>query len=149
MPKISKPELLDKNVIKLFNYEETRLAVLKYFNKYTENKRMIDVVESSYSSPLGNDNMGIFSSKVSDPTGQKGSRCIEYINYIEKMNASLRPLKLKLTNDEKIILDESILTRHTDDELSISLSLDKSNVYPRKKSCYIKVALYYGIEVYK
>lgn len=149
MPRIRKQELLKNNVIDLFNYESTKKAVLLHFQEYHQKRAMIDVIESSYSSSLSNDNMGIFSSKISDPTGQKGTKCIQYKEYIESFDATLRPLKLKLTSDEKVILEKSILTRHSDEDIASALSLDKSNLYPRKKSCFIKVALYYGIEVYK
>lgn len=149
MPKTRKPELLKNSVIDLFNYELLRLKVLAHFKEYYEKRTMIDVIEASYSSPQANDNMGIFSSRISNPTAQKGTKAIEYKNYLESVEITLRPLKLRLTKDEKIILEESILSRHTDDDLALALSIDKSCIYHRKKSCYIKVALYYGLEVYK
>ena len=54
-----------------------------------------------------------------------------------------------LTDDEKMIFNLSILSSHTDEELAEKLSLDKSNIYKRKKSCFIKVALFYNIDVLK
>lgn len=149
MPRIGKAELLKNKVIGLFDYDKTRLAVLSHFDDYVSKKEMLDVIESAYNSPQGNDNMGIFSGKISDPTAINGTKGAEYKTYTEKVEETLRPLKLKLTADEKIILEKSILTRHIDDEVALALSMDKRNIYHKKKSCYIKVALYYGIEVYK
>ena len=72
----------------------------------------------------------------------------QYMEYIDAMNESFRALRLRMTSDEKIIFKYSILSRHTDEEIAERLSLDKSSIYQRKKSCYIKVAKYYHIEVF-
>ena len=97
---------------------------------------------------LSNDSMGIFSSNISDPTSKRALKIIEYKDYIDSMNKQFVALRLKLTSDEKIIFNYSILSRHTDEELAEKLSLEKSGIYLRKKSCYIKVAKYFHIEVF-
>lgn len=54
-----------------------------------------------------------------------------------------------MTCDEKIILKNSILDNLTDEELSDILSIARQHIYNRKKSCYIKVAQYFDLEVEK
>lgn len=149
MQKAKKVELLKNNVMELFDYDKTRMSVLFHFEEYSNKRDMLDVIEFSYCSPQGNDNLGIFSSRTSDSTAQKAIKCAEFRSFIEKVDESLKSLKAKLTTDEKIILEKSILARQNDEDVATALSMDKRNIYPKKKSCYIKVALYYGIEVYK
>ena len=92
--------------------------------------------------------LGIFSSSISDPTSKRALKIVECKEYIESMNKQFKSLRLKLTSDEKIIFNYSILSRHTDEEIAEKLSIDKSNIYIRKKSCYVKVAKYFHIEVF-
>jgi len=148
MPKISVPKLYDKEILEEYNYPETRDIVLQYFAKYRAYSNKIDELRDSYNGSLSNDNMGIFSSSINDPTSKRALRIAEYKEYIESMDEHLRTLKLKLTSEEKVIFKYSILSRHTDEELAEKLSLDRSNIYHRKKSCYIKVAKYFHIEVF-
>lgn len=148
MPKIRKPKLLENSFISNFNYDKIRISVRNYFQEYRQKKELIDIVSLRYNSPLGSNNVGTVSSSISDTTGTKAIKCIEYQNYIDSIEKCLRPLKLKLTIDEKIILNLSILSNLTDDEVANELLIEKGSIYHRKKSCYIKVALYFGLEVY-
>ena len=80
---------------------------------------------------------------------QKAIKILECKEYIDSMNKQFKRLRLRLTDDEKIIFNYSILSKHTDEELADRLSLDKTSIYHRKKSCFIKVAQYFNIEVLK
>ena len=148
MPKISEPKLYGKEILDGYNYPETRDLVLQYFSKYRAYSVRVEELSEYYNAALSNDNMGIFSSNISDPTSQRALKIVEYKEYIDAMNESFRALRLRMTSDEKIIFKYSILSRHTDEEIAERLSLDKSSIYQRKKSCYIKVAKYYHIEVF-
>lgn len=148
MPKIKEPKLYDKEVLEEYNYPETREMVLHYFSKYRAYSVKVEEICDSYQSPLSNDSMGIFSSNISDPTSKRALKIIEYKEYIDYMNKQFKGLRLRLTSDEKIIFNYSILSRHTDEELAEKLSMEKSSIYHRKKSCYIKVAKYFHIEVF-
>ena len=149
MPKIGKPKLYSKEIIDLYDYPKTRIEVLNYFAKYRICAAKIDMISDSYGCSLADDNMGIYSSGRSDQTAQKAFKVIECKDYIESMNKKFKALRLKLTDDEKIIFNYSILSKHTDDELAEALCLDKTGIYTRKKSCFIKVAQYFNIEVLK
>lgn len=148
MPKIKEPKLYDKEVLSKYNYQETKEEVLQYFSKYRAYIAQIEEISDSYSCSLSNDSMGIFSSNISDPTSKRALKILEFKNYIDSMNKELKSLRLKLTSDEKVIFNYSILSRHTDEELADMLSMDKSSIYHRKKSCYVKVAKYFHIEVF-
>jgi len=149
MPKVQKPRIYEMEIIDEFNYPETRNHVLDYFSKYRLCSAKINNILNSYNCSLSNDNMGIFSSRKSDPTSNKATKIIECRDYVEDMNKDFRKLRMRLTEEEKVIFNLSILSKHTDEELAEELSLDKTNIYQRKKSCFIKVAQYYNIEVFK
>lgn len=149
MPKVSKPKIYDKEIIEEYNYPETRQEVMDYFSKYRNYSSKIGAITNSYNCSLSNDNMGIFSSNISDPTSRKAIQIAEYREYIDSMNKTFKALRLRLTEDEKIIFNYSILSKHTDEELAEELCVDKTNIYPRKKSCIIKVAQYYNIDILK
>ena len=149
MPKITKPKLYDTEIINEFDYPKTRSVVLQYFSKYRACSLKIDMISNSYNCALANDNMGIFSSGKSDQTSQKAIKILECKEYIDSMNKQFKRLRLRLTDDEKIIFNYSILSKHTDEELADRLSLDKTSIYHRKKSCFIKVAQYFNIEFLK
>ena len=148
MPKVKEPKLYAKEVLDQYNYAELKEVVLHYFSKYRAYNAKIEEICDSYNSPLSNDTMGIFSSNISDPTSKRALKLVECKEYVEYMNKQFKSLRLKLTSDEKIIFNYSILSRHTDEEIAEKLSLDKSNIYLRKKSCYVKVAKYFHIEVF-
>jgi len=149
MPKVQKPKIYEMEIIDEFNYPETKNHVLDYFSKYRLCNAKINNILNSYNCTLSNDNMGIFSSRISDPTSSKATKIIECKDYVEDMNKDFRKLRMRLTEEEKVIFNLSILSKHTDEELAEELSLDKTNIYQRKKSCFIKVAQYYNIEVFK
>lgn len=148
MPKVKEPKLYGKEVLEEYNYPQTKEKVLHYFSKYRAYSIKVEEICDAYNCPLSNDSMGIFSSNISDPTSKRALKIIEYKDYIDSMNKQFVALRLKLTSDEKIIFNYSILSNYTDEELAEKLSLDKSNIYPRKKSCFIKVAKYFHIEVF-
>ncbi len=148
MPKVKEPKLYAKEVLDEYNYPQLKGVVLDYFSKYRSYSAKVEEICVSYSSPLSSDSMGIFSSNISDPTSKRALKIIECKEYIESMNKQFKALRLKLTADEKIIFNYSILSRHTDEEIAEKLSLDKSNIYLRKKSCYVKVAKYFHIEIF-
>lgn len=149
MPRINEPKLYDEEILKEYDYPQTKDVVLNYFSKYRAYCAKVEEISDAYNSPLSNDTMGIFSSNISDQTSKRALKIIECKEYIDFMNKQFKGLRLKLTTDEKIIFKYSILSRHTDEELADKLSMDKSNIYHRKKSCYVKVAKYFHIEIFK
>ncbi len=141
------PRLMTDDEIKLYNYDQTKYNVKSYFSKYRNYKDKLDLIKDRYSGSLSNDNMGIFSSNISNPTANKVEQSERYNNYIDLMDKHITVLKNHLTKDEKIILKMSILSSYTDEAVCEQLSIYIQNFYQRKKSTYIKVACYFGIDV--
>ncbi len=149
MPKVGKPKILNQEIINAFDYPKTRLAVLDFFSKYRLYSERINAILESYNCSLANDNLGVFSSQISDKTSTNAIKIAEYKKCLDDFEISFKKLKLRMTDDEKKIFDLSILSSHSDEEVAERLSLDKSNIYSRKKSCFIKTALFYSVEVMK
>ena len=149
MPKISEPKLYNKEILDEYDYFQTKEEVLKFFAKYRTYKIKVEEIYDNYNSTFSDDQMGIFSSKLNDPTAKRALKIVEYKKYLDAMDKKFKALRLRLTSDEKIIFNYTILSKHTDEELAEKLSLDKSNIYLRKKSCYIKVAKYFHIDIFK
>lgn len=147
MPKVEKPKLYSLERIKAYDYSKTRIKVMDYFAKYRSYKLRIEEIGDSYNTSLSNDNLGVFSSRRSDPTSRKAMKIVELQEYIEKMDKQFKSLKLKLTSDEKVIFNYSILAKHSDEELAEKLGIDKTNIYHRKKSCFIKVAKHFNLAI--
>lgn len=151
MPKIKQPKLLENNIIEEFDYIKTKDKVLEHFYRYRTSKRKLDLISNEYKACLSDiknkTNSNVFG-KI-DTTAKKAEKIINEKEYIEEIEKSLKGLKYKLTPDEKVILEYCILSTHTDEVVADVLFLEKCNIYKRKKSCFIKVALYYGLEVLK
>jgi len=141
------PRLMEVNEISLYDVKSTIANVKDFFAKYRNYKDKLSMIEQRISSPLGNDNMGIFSSQISDPTSSKVEQRERYKNYIDSIDANLKILEKNLTEDEKAILKLSILGGMSDECIAEYISLTLPCIYPRKKSCYIKVACYFNIDV--
>lgn len=141
------PRLMDVNEIMLYDTKATMQNVKKYFAKYRNYKDKLSMIKEKMSTSLGEDNMGIYSSNISDPTGAKVEQSERYSKYIEYIDANLKIIRKNLTEDEKAILKLSILDSKTDEFIAEYISVAIQNFYQRKKSCYIKVACYFDIDV--
>lgn len=145
MPKVKKVKPLEKEIMNEFNYVYVRDKVLNFFAKYRKARRKIDLICNKYRACLSNIDDVVITSNRSDTTALKAEKMIQEQEYIDKVDKSLRKLRLILTPDEKIILDNYVLTRHTDDDLEDMLFLVKSTIYLKKKSCFIKIYLFYNL----
>lgn len=141
--------LLSIEDINIYDWDKTKEKVRNYFAKYRNYMSKINMIESRYSCSLSEDNFGIFSSMINDPVLNKIEQMDKYHRYIDQINMHLKNVMENMTCDEKIILKNSILDNLTDEELSDILSIARQHIYNRKKSCYIKVAQYFDLEVEK
>lgn len=141
--------IMSLDEISYYDVKKTMKNVKNYFSKYRNYQSKIYLIQQYNSCSLGNDNLGIFSSNISDPTANKVEKYERQLNYVNQMDAYLKNLKKNLTEDEKVILQFSILDCKTDEVIAEIISVAIQNFYQRKKSCYIKVACYFDLEVEK
>lgn len=133
-----------------FNYSETKRNVEQLFSKYRNFKAKEDIIEKRYKSALSLDNLGIYGSATSDPVGNKVEQMEKYTNYTDLIDNVYRINKSDLSKDEIIIYKKYLLSRVRDDDLLDYLNINSNSaLFNRKRSCIIKVAMWFDLEVYK
>lgn len=144
-----KISILNEKIISMYNYEIIKIRVKEYFEKYKECITKKRLIAFSINNPLGNDNMGIFSSAITNSVHNKVEQMEKISEYIDVMNLHLDFLKKEFTEDEKMIFQMSILENMSDEDIAESLCMTRRGLYPRKKSCYIKTAIFFNLDVLK
>ena len=96
------------------------------------------------------DNLGIFSSTTSDPVGNKVEQLEKYTSFTDLIDEVYRLNRNDLSKDEMIIYKKYLTSRVRDDDLLDYLNINSnSGLSNRKRSCIIKVAMWFDLEVYK
>ncbi len=143
-------DILQLCEIENFDYNKTRHNVEKLFAKYRSFKSKEEIIRKRYKASLSLDNLGIFSSGISDPVGNKVEQLEKYRSFIETIDKVFELNCKELNKDEIIIYKRSFINKCTDEQLLEYLNLNsRSGLTHRKKSCTIKVALWLDLEVYK
>lgn len=143
-------ELLSEYALENFDYNMTKHNVEKLFAKYRSLKDKEEVIRKRYKASLSLDNLGIFSSGISDPVGNKVEQLEKYRKFIDTIDKVFKLNCNELTEDELIIYKKSLISRASDEELLEYLNLSsRSSLVPRRKSCIVKVALWFDLEVFK
>lgn len=133
-----------------FNYSETKRNVEQLFSKYRSFKVKEEIIEKRYKSALSLDNLGIFSSTTSDPVGNKVEQLEKYTSFTDLIDEVYRLNRNDLSKDEMIIYKKYLTSRVRDDDLLDYLNINSnSGLSNRKRSCIIKVAMWFDLEVYK
>lgn len=134
--------------IESYDYHKTKDNVERLFSQYRNYKNKQDIITKRYNSSFSLDNLGIFSSTISDPVYNKVEQLEKYNNFIATIEQAYNLYSYMLDNDEKIIFSKYLLTRHKDDDLMEELCINsRSSLYYKKKKCLIKVALWFDLEV--
>ena len=133
-----------------FNYSETKRNVEQLFSKYRSFKVKEEIIEKRYKSALSLDNLGIFGSTTSDPVGNKVEQLEKYTSFTDLIDEVYRLNRNDLSKDEMIIYKKYLTSRVRDDDLLDYLNINSnSGLSNRKRSCIIKVAMWFDLEVYK
>ena len=140
-------ELLSECTLENFDYNMTKHNVEKLFAKYRSLKEKEELIRKRYKASLS---LGIFSNGISDPVGNKVEQLEKYRQFIDTIDQVFKLNSSELTKDELIIYQKSFIRKSTDEELLEYLNLNsRSSLTPRKKSCIVKVALWFDLEVFK
>ena len=148
MAKNSK-DFLEADDIESYDYESTKENVDKLYSKYRSFKNKADIIMKRYKSPLSLDNLGIYSNSKSDPVGNRVEQADKYTKFIETIEGVFSLNKCDLSKDEMIVYNKYLCQRCSDEDLAEYLCISKGSVYYRKRSCYIKVAKWFDLEVFK
>lgn len=142
-------KLLSLREIEMFDYEKIKLRVNNYLLYYKILKDKEEVIRKKMNSPLANDNMGIYSGTVNNPTYSKVEKLEAIQEKIRPIESIINSCKSELTKDELLCFNELILSGHTTEDLEEILNCSYGRVVSIKKSCYIKVSRWFDLEVYK
>ena len=69
----------------------------------------------------------------------------EYFDYVFNFENKIKYLKTQFTDDEAIIFHYSIEERELDKEIMDRICKSEHKYYQIKKSCYLKIALCFGL----
>lgn len=142
-------DFIEVDDVDSFDYDKTRINVDELFGKYRNYKEKEYIILKRYKSSLSLDNLGIYSNRINNPVLNKIEQAEKYTKFIETIEGIYNLYKDNLTNDEKIVYQKCLVKKCTDEELMTALSLCHSAMFRRKRSCYIKVAKWFDLEVYK
>ena len=134
--------------IQIYDYETIRNNMENLFSKYRAYKDKKETIEERLKNSIDLDNLGIFSSKKSDPTYNKVEQLDKITRFLDTVDKVVKLNKHKLSKDEYQILKKSLNYKYTTEQMSEMLNLGYQATFQRKKSCYIRVALWFDLEVY-
>lgn len=134
--------------IEVYNYEATRKNLDSLLAKYRTYKSKKTTIEERIKNSIDLDNLGIFSSRKSDPTYNKVEQLERINNFIDTIDKVIKLNKNKLSKDEYLILKKCLDYKYTTEQISEMINLGYQATFTRKKNCYIRVALWFDLEVY-
>ena len=145
----SSRSFIEADGIENFNYKEKKKNVEQLFSKYRSFKMKEEIIEKRYKSALSLDNLGIFSSTTSDPVGNKVEQLEKYTNFTDLIDNIYKLNKSDLSKDEILIYKKYLISRVRDEDLLDYLNINSNSaLFNRKRSCIIKVAMWFDLEVY-
>lgn len=134
--------------IEVYNYEATRKNLDSLLAKYRTYKSKKTTIEERIKNSIDLDNLGIFSSRKSDPTYNKVEQLEKINNFIDTVDKVVKLNKNKLSKDEYLILKKCLDYKYTTEQISEMINLGYQATFQRRKNCYIRVALWFDLEVY-
>lgn len=134
--------------IEVYNYEATRKNLDSLLAKYRTYKSKKTTIEERIKNSIDLDNLGIFSSRKSDPTYNKVEQLEKINNFIDTVDKVIKLNKNKLSKDEYLILKKCLDYKYTTEQISEMINLGYQATFQRRKNCYIRVALWFDLEVY-
>ena len=134
--------------IEVYNYEATRKNLDSLLAKYRTYKSKKTKIEERIKNSIDLDNLGIFSSRKSDPTYNKVEQLERINNFIDTVDKVIKLNKNKLSKDEYLILKKCLDYKYTTEQISEMINLGYQATFQRRKNCYIRVALWFDLEVY-
>ena len=134
--------------IEVYNYEATRKNLDSLLAKYRTYKSKKTTIEERIKNSIDLDNLGIFSSRKSDPTYNKVEQLERINNFIDTVDKVIKLYKNKLSKDEYLILKKCLDYKYTTEQISEMINLGYQATFQRRKNCYIRVALWFDLEVY-
>lgn len=136
--------------LKVFDYNATKTNVDALFSKYRRYKNKEEIIRKRYKASLSLDNLGIYSNGNSDPVGNKIEQLEKYKKFIDTVDEVFKLNYGDLSKDEVVIYKKYLIDKLSEEKIMEYLNISSSSsLYARKRSCIIKVAMWFDLEVYK
>lgn len=136
--------------LKVFDYNATKTNVDALFSKYRRYKNKEEIIRKRYKASLSLDNLGIYSNGKSDPVGNKIEQLEKYKKFIDTVDEVFKLNYGDLSKDEVVIYKKYLIDKLSEEKIMEYLNISSSSsLYARKRSCIIKVAMWFDLEVYK
>lgn len=145
----SNKRFIEVDDVDSFDYEKTKNNVDLLYRKYRNFKNKYDILTKRYNSSLSFDHLGICTRGPGDPTGKKVEQNEKFEKFVNTIDEIYSLYCDELSEDEKIVYKNCLVTKHTDDDLMELLCMSHGAAFLRKRSCYLKVAKWFDLEVYK
>lgn len=137
--------LLNENSVEKFNAKVLYSKVIDLFDEYNINQLTIQRVAEE--SLVRNQELReeCFQQTKSDPTWKATVKSEKNFDYVFNFENKIKYLKTQFTDDEAIIFRYSIEERELDKEIMDRICKSEHKYYQIKKSCYLKIALSFGL----
>lgn len=132
-----------------YDYGFTRSNVERIYERYRSYKERRKSVADSKGHNMDFDGLGIYTGRITDNTSRDGIELAKYNDYIEKLDKVYELNKHKLNHDELKIYKYYLEKRYNNEELCNILHCSMNPLSIKKKTCIIKVALWFGVAVDK
>ncbi len=135
--------LLPKENLQKYNLRDIVREVYQLFNDYNAKKLMMKAYsEKTLSRTIHLERM---KPHHSDPVFAATLKRERLKAEVEQFNKKLKNLKLTMTEEEKKVFKWCVEDRKTEYELCDLLHKSSKTVHLIKKSCYVKIALHFGL----
>lgn len=128
-----------------FDLRKITRAVIKLFDDYNYKVFLAHQYETKNLTKKLENKEECFIKKKIDPILEASIKRENLLNYIDSFRAKMKCLKATFTDDERIVFRCSVEERKSDKEVCEELYKSYKTVYQIKKSCYVKIALQFGL----
>lgn len=146
--------LLDKTITDIYNFNETKEFVLDYIKEYkVARAKSFKAMAFECISSSKFENEKVFSTKLSreGKFENKVDDILDSINFVTTFEKISEKMKETFTKVEKSYYELCLLSNYSEEycRMNFSGGLSINGFVPIKKSCILKIALAFGLEVLK
>lgn len=136
--------LLNEKFVEEFHTKTLYSEVLSLFDQYNAYQVAVKHLPV-YPSSSSHLHEGFFQKNKGDPTFFASVKLEACLHYVYDFEEKIDYLKTQFTEEEMILFECSLRQRQSDKQIIAKLAQTEHKYYELKKSCYLKIALCFGI----
>lgn len=137
--------LLTNDSVEPFNAKDLYSKVIDKFDEYNSKQFAIQSIAQESLTRKQEIREECFQQIKSDPTWKATVKSDKILDFVNDFDSKIRFLKTQFTEDEEIIFRYSLEERELDKVIMDRVCKSEHKYYEIKKSCYLKVALCFGL----